>query len=129
MLAVIIQNCKEFIKPIRHYHTKNKIMNHATNNSISSKSFCLPRLAFHISARGQNSEAPLTKAEERLHKILSQTRGETLIAISIRARISGGSIRSFREMIVELKDQLNDCGKTRMIEVIGSDAVDLLEVL
>lgn len=70
-----------------------------------------------------------TEKEERLREILSQTNGETLIGISIRERLSSGDIRGFREMIKELKQQYNDCGRERMIEVFGIDAVRLIEVL
>lgn len=76
-----------------------------------------------------NSVRGLSKKEKELFKILSDVKGERLMAISIRTRISSGSIRGFREMIIELKDQMGDCGRERMIEIIGIDGVKLLEVL
>lgn len=71
----------------------------------------------------------LSKMESRLFKALAKIKGETLIAISIRERLQCGSLGGFREMITELKQQYSDCGRERMIEVFGIDAVKLLEVL
>lgn len=76
-----------------------------------------------------NSFRGLSKKEQKLKKALSETKGETLVAISIRERLSGGSVRNFRDMVAEFKQQYDDCGRERMIEVLGIDAVKLLEAL
>lgn len=110
--------------------TNNSIMNHATNNnSISSKNFCLPRLAFHLSARKQNSnqEAPLTKAEREIKKILSQVSRDTVVGQQILAGLSGDNTR-FRILLSEFKDQVKDAEK-HLTSVIGKRAVDLLKTI
>lgn len=91
----------------------------------------VPRLRYHlgIGSKKENKVDALSNNEQRLYKILSETKSETLIGISIRERLSSGSIRGFREMIKELKQQYADCGRERMIEVFGIDAVKLIEVL
>lgn len=87
--------------------------------------FVIPALHRHlVNSSGQPQET-FTEKEQKLFKILSKTNGQTLIAISIRNRISSGSIRGFREMIKELNDQ-RLVAPNELIRAIGREAVDLI---
>jgi hypothetical protein len=68
----------------------------------------------------------LTGKEKRLYKILSEITTETIIGLSIRHRLSIGSVRGFRDMINELNDQRIDAKKA-LIKSIGEEAVELIE--
>lgn len=70
----------------------------------------------------------LSAKEQRLFKILSKIKGQSQFAYWVRAGINGSDER-FREFIVELNKQYSDVGRERMIDLIGIDAVKLLEAL
>ncbi len=90
----------------------------------------IPRLVFHlgISSQKENKVVAISNDEQRLFKILSKTKGGTLIGISIRARLSSGGIRGFREMIKELNEQ-RIVARKELIRAIGSEAVGLIASL
>jgi hypothetical protein len=68
----------------------------------------------------------LTGKEKKLYKILSEIESETQFGIQIRAGVSGGSLRDFRDLISELNDQ-RMVAKRELIKSIGAEAVDLIE--
>lgn len=98
-------------------------------NTHDSSNYLVPRLAFHLSARKQNSnqEAQLTKAEREVKKILSQVSRDTVVGQQIVAGLSGDNTR-FRILLSEFKDQLRDAEK-HLTSVIGKRAVDLLKTI
>lgn len=99
-----------------------------TQNNTYDINSCIPRLKYLLSCTSNETKKE-TQKEQALRKVLSKTNKQTIIGISIHNRLSAGSLGSFREMIKELKHQINDCGRERMIEVLGIDAVKLLETM
>lgn len=95
---------------------------------LYESAYKIPRLVFHMdtNAEKENKMDALSNNEQRLFKILSQSNSETLISISIRERISSGSVRGFREMIKELHEQ-SLVAKNELIRAIGSEAVEIIE--
>lgn len=75
-----------------------------------------------------NSFRGLSSKEMKLFQILSKIKGQSQFAFWVRAGLNG-SVERFREFIKELNKQYGDVGRERMIELIGVDAVKLLEVL
>jgi ATP-dependent protease HslVU (ClpYQ) peptidase subunit len=100
-------------------------MNHATNTNNR----VIPRLAFHLSAREQNgnSQAPLSKEESEIKKILSKVSRDTVVGQQILAGLSGDNTR-FRILLSEFKDQLRDAEK-HLQSIIGERAIELLKTI
>lgn len=90
--------------------------------------FCIPAMRRHLNNSGGQQET-YTKKEQELFKILSKANGQDLFSISIRTIISRGKLGCIKEVIEMLKQQYQDCGRERMIEVLGVDAVKLLETI
>lgn len=76
-----------------------------------------------------NSFRGLSAKEQKLIAILKEIKGEKLVEVSIRIGLSGGELGRVRKVIKMLKDQYQDCGRERMIQVLGVEAVRLLEAL
>lgn len=88
----------------------------------------IPRLAFHLAARGQeqSSQAPLTKAEAHLHKVLQKAgRGETPIGAAVKLGTSTDN-KTFRKLVCELKDQLRDGAGNVLENIIGREGIEAL---
>lgn len=90
---------------------------------------CIPRLHYLLcggTGEGHKKET-LTTKEKRLSEILSKTNGQDLFSVSVRKKLSSGKLGCLKEVIEMLKQQYQDCGRQRMIEVLGEDAVTILE--
>jgi hypothetical protein len=102
-----------------------------TQTTAYENRYVIPALHRHLllnSGKGSKQET-YTEEEKRLREILSKANSETIIGLAIRKRLSHRDVGAFRKMIVELQEQLRDCGRERMIEVLGIDAVKLLETI
>jgi hypothetical protein len=98
-------------------------------NNTYAMDFFIPRYRFHLTSREGSKEETYTEKEQRLFKILSQTNCKGQFAVYIRSSLQHADKKDFREVVRNLKQQYQDCGRERMIEVLGVDAVKLIEVL
>lgn len=89
--------------------------------------YCIPRLSFHLVSRTKG-EAPLTKEEKQLRKILSKANSKTGFGSSIKVALDSRSNSKFRQLITELKDQLRDAPK-ELQRAISEEGIELLKQL
>jgi hypothetical protein len=100
-------------------------MNQKTNIHASSN-YHLPRLRYHLDIAGrEHKEETLTQAEEKLYKILSKVRPNTVVGKAIAIGLSSG-VGTFRKLIGELKDQQRD-SPALLEKIIGSEAMEIIK--
>lgn len=90
--------------------------------------YCIPRLRLHLATRSGNQEAPLSKTEKQIGKVLSKTDSKTIFGKYIHIALCKKTSAALRGIISELKDQLRDAPNA-LKDVIGEEGIQLLEQL